>query len=181
MTNNVNANYVSQEAMREARADAVVVEAMNDVVGVDESQTNFHVRLSSSLLERVENLDTQLDGMIVELQENNENTRRANDFINSLRAIRPDGEETIASGRLLAMISNFDLQHGISSTGEYDLAGIMSGMNGGEAIDSAKIDQMIEMMRNHVSGINTTQQTMHIRLERFNNSRSEALQIVASL
>ena len=150
--------------------------------------------LAVLLSQRVENLDNAVGGYVQEMAKQNEEAKQCNEWLATLRAIRPekqDGKVSVnpyTANSYTADRNVFHEKYGyypeekfgtlqfIHSKGNYSNTGTWS-----YAFTQTDMDQMLETVKSQQSTFSTNQSMVQLRLEKLSHALSEVQQLAAAL
>ena len=150
--------------------------------------------LSVLLSERVENLNNAVGGYIQEMAQQNEEGKQCNEWLATMRAIRPekqDGKVSVnpeTKNSYTAERNSFHQKYGyfpeekfgtlkfIHSKGNYSDSGKWS-----HAFSQTDMDQMMETIKSQQSTFSTNQSMVQLRLEKLSHALSEVQQLSAAM
>ena len=142
-------------------------------------KVNLSTLMMNLMLERVQSVDGVLSGMIGQMNQNNVDTKNMNNFLNSIREIRP-----AASDGKVKWSKIYDAEQATwKSSGQKAWPHKDWGLNldVGESMTQSQVDQLIEVMKSKISTVNSNQQMEQIKLEKYNNVRNESMQMVSTM
>lgn len=150
--------------------------------------------LSVLLSQRVENLNNAVGGYIQEMAKQNEEGKQCNEWLATLRAIRPekqDGKVSVDPTKQNSYTADrnaFHQKYGyypeekfgtlqfIHSKGNYSDSGDWN-----HEFTQTDMDQMLETVKSQQSTFSTNQSMVQLRLEKLSHALSEVQQLAAAL
>lgn len=142
----------------------------------DGKKATVDMLVTNLMTKRVEAVDGLLADLLSEMHDNNIKTTRLNELLGGLRAERPLSENgTVSHENVMAKINDIKQKYGVDPVKDWGVEVPDGDLN------QSQVDTMIESIKSKISSVNSNQQMTQIKVEKYNNVRNEAMQLVSTM